>query len=171
MIAQEVKLSDTATDIAVPAPNEVAQEVPKAETFSLDYVQGLRQEAAKYRTEKNEAVAAAKSELESQFESKLTEKDSFAEQLKQELTARELELVKLKAILSADFPSSDVLEVASLVQGSDEESISESVKRVKSLIGKIPTRDRPVDPSQGSGNHLPLNGDPLLETIKRMVGA
>lgn len=162
-------MSDTATETEVTAPP--AQEAPRAETFSLDYVQGLRQEAAKYRTEKNEAVAAAKSELMAELESKLSEKDSFAEQLQSELSARELELTKLKAVLAADIPSSDVLEVATLVQGSDEESVSESVKRVKSLIGKVPAKDRPVDPSQGSGNHLPLNGDPLLETIKRMVGA
>lgn len=149
----------------------VAQEVPRAETFSLDYVQGLRQEAAKYRTERNEAVANVKAELQSQFEQQLSVKDSEFTELKSELSAREVELLKLKAILAAGIPTDDVLTVADLVQGSDEESVSESVKRVKTLIGKNPPKDRPVDPSQGSGNAIPLNGDPLLETIKRIVGA
>lgn len=149
----------------------VAQEVPRAETFSLDYVQGLRQEAAKYRTERNEAVANVKAELQSQFEAQLSAKDSEFGELKSALSAREVELLKLKSVLAAGIPADDVLTVADLVQGSDEETVSESVNRVKSLIGKNPSKDRPVDPSQGSGNTIPLNGDPLLETIKRMVGA
>ena len=79
--------------------------------------------------------------------------------------------MKLKAVLAENIPTEDVLDVVSLVQGSDEESVSESVKRVKSLIGKAPAKDRPVDPSQGTGNHVPLNGDPILQSIKAIVGA
>lgn len=78
--------------------------------------------------------------------------------------------MKLRTALQAGIPSEDVFDVVALVQGNDEESISESVSRVKSLIGKAPERDRPVDPSQGSGNTLPLNGDPLLESLKKIVG-
>jgi hypothetical protein len=74
-------------------------------------------------------------------------------------------------VLSEGIPTEDVLDVVSLVQGADEETVSESVKRVKSLIGRKPPADRPVDPSQGTGNVLPLNGDPLLEMVKSMVGA
>ena len=157
---------ETTTTETVPA----AQEAPKQETFSLDYVQGLRQEAAKYRTEKNEAVAAAKAELAAKYDQALAAKDSEFEAIRNDMSAREIELVKLRTALQAGIPSEDVLEVVELVQGQDEESISESVNRVKQLIGKAPTRDRPVDPSQGSGNTLPLNGDPLLESLKKIVG-
>lgn len=148
----------------------VTPEVAKPETFSLDYVQGLRQEAAKYRTEKNDAVAAAKAELLAQFEGNMAVKDSTIEELKQETSARELDLLKLRTILSAGIPSEDVLEVFSLVQGNDEAEVQDSVSRVKSLIGKNPPKDRPVDPSQGSSNTIPLNGDPLLESLKKIVG-
>lgn len=156
----------TTTETVTPA----APEAPRQETFSLDYVQGLRQEAAKYRTEKNDAVAAAKAELAANYDKALAAKDSEFESLKSEMSARELELVKLRAALSAGIPSEDVLEVVTLVQGEDEESISESVNRVKALIGKAPSKDRPVDPSQGSSNAIPLNGDPLLESLKKIVG-
>lgn len=159
---------DTTTETVTPV---VQQEVAKPETFSLDYVQGLRQEAAKYRTERNEAVANVKAELESNFAQQLSEKDGEFTELKVQLSAREVELLKLKSILAAGISADDVLTVADLVQGSDETSVSESIERVKSLIGKNPPRDRPIDPSQGSGNTVPLNGDPLLETIKRIVGA
>lgn len=145
------------------------------ETFSKDYVQELRNEAAKYRNEKKEAVEAArdvaKSEVIGEYESKLSNKDSALSDIQNELSGTKLELLKLKSVLAADIPSVDVLEVVSLVQGSDEDTVSDSVQRVKALLGKTPQRDRPIDPSQGSGNAIPLNGDPLLETIKRIVGA
>lgn len=155
----------TTTENAAPA-----QEAP-AETFSREYVQELRNEAAKYRTEKNTAVEAARAEVIKDYESKLAQKDSSLSEMETEVSARSLELLKLKMVLNEGIPTEDVLDVVSLVQGTDEETVSESVKRVKSLIGKKPPADRPVDPSQGQGNHLPLNGDPLLETVKRMVGA
>lgn len=161
-------MSEDTTETVTPI---VQQEAAKPETFSLDYVQGLRQEAAKYRTERNEAVANVKAELESNFEQQLSAKDGEFTELKTQLSAREVELLKLKSILAAGIPSDDVLTVADLVQGDDETTVSESIERVKSLIGKNPAKDRPIDPSQGSGNALPLNGDPLLETIKRIVGA
>ncbi len=149
----------------------VVESTPKVETFSKEYVQELRNEAAKYRTEKNDAVEKARADVIKDYEAKLSEKDGTFNEIQSELSVRALELLKLKAVVSAGIPSEDVLDVVTLIQGSDEETISESVKRVKSLIGKAPERERPVDPSQGSGNHLPLNGDPLLETVRRIVGA
>jgi len=155
----------TTTENAAPA-----QEAP-AETFSREYVQELRNEAAKYRTEKNTAVEAARAEVIKDYESKLAQKDGSLSEMESEVSARSLELLKLKMVLNEGIPTEDVLDVVSLVQGADEETVSESVKRVKSLIGKKPPADRPVDPSQGTGNVLPLNGDPLLEMVKSVVGA
>jgi hypothetical protein len=155
----------TTTENAAPA-----QEAP-AETFSREYVQELRNEAAKYRTEKNNAVEAARAEVIKDYEAKLAQKDGSLSEMESEVSARSLELLKLKMVLNEGIPTEDVLDVVSLVQGADEETVSESVKRVKSLIGRKPPADRPVDPSQGTGNVLPLNGDPLLETVKRLVGA
>lgn len=157
-----------------PTESAPAQEAPKPsapEVFSKEYVQELRNEAAKYRTEKNSAVEAARADVIKDYESKLSERETVLNDLQGELSARGLELLKLKAVVSAGIPSEDVMDVVTLVQGADEDTISESVKRVKSLIGKAPEKERPVDPSQGTGNHLPLNGDPLLETVKRIVGA
>lgn len=160
---------DNPTTETVSAPE--TQAVAPQETFSLEYVQGLRQEAAKYRTEKNDAVEKAKAEVIRDYEAKLSERDAAFNETQSELSARALELLKLKAVLAADIPSEDVLEVVTLIQGEDEATVSESVKRVKSLLGKAPKSERPVDPSQGSTNVLPLNGDPLLESVKRIVGA
>lgn len=159
-------MSDDATTEATPEAPAAPQE-----TFSLEYVQGLRQEAAKYRSERKDAVERAKAEVIRDYEGKLSERESAFNELQGQLSDRGLELLKLKAVISEGIPVEDVLDVAALIQGSDEESVSESVRRVKSLLDKAPVRERPVDPSQGSGNVLPLNGDPLLESVKRMVGA
>jgi len=162
-------MSETATSETISADAQAAPQ--QQETFSLDYVQGLRQEAAKYRTERNEAVDKAKAEVIGDYEGKLSAKEAAFNELQGQVSERGLELLKLKSVLSEGIPSEDVLEVASLVQGTDEETVSESVKRVKALLDKAPARERPVDPSQGTGNVLPLNGDPLLESVKRLVGA
>jgi hypothetical protein len=161
-------MSDETQSVDAAAPT---QEAPKVESFSKEYVQELRNEAAKYRTEKNDAVERAKADVVKDYEGKLSEREASFKELQGELSVRALELLKLKAVVAAGIPSEDVLDVVSLVQGSDEETVSESVARVKSLIGKNPPKDRPVDPSQGTGNVLPLNGDPLLNMVKRVVGA
>jgi hypothetical protein len=166
-------MSDTPTTEATASlPSLTAQEAP-VETFSKEYVQELRNEAAKYRNEKKEAVEAAKAEATAaaiaEYEQKAALDAEHTQAINNELSGTKLELLKLKSVLAAEIPSADVLEVASLVQGSDEDTISQSVERVKALLGKAPQRDRLVDPSQGSGNVPPLNGDPLLETLRRIV--
>jgi hypothetical protein len=132
----------------------------------LEEIRKVRRENAKYRTERNEALAAIEALKKSHGD-----QDAAFNETQAELSARSLELLKLKTVLAEGIPAEDVLDVAALIQGDDEATVSDSVKRVKSLLDKAPARERPVDPSQGSGNVLPLNGDPLLETVKRMVGA
>lgn len=161
-------MSESSTPEATPE----APEVPKQETFSRDYVESLRNEAAKYRNEKKDAVDAAKAEVIRDYEAKLAEKDTALAGLQTEHSAAALELLKLKKVLEAEIPSADALEVAALVQGTDEESVSESVKRVKALLGKAPAKVPAVDVTQGSGGKdIPLNGDPVLDLLKRAVGA
>lgn len=164
-------MSETPTTPESTPVAQVQVTTPAAETFSLDYVQGLRNEAAKYRTEKKDAVEVAKAEVIREYEQKAAERDTALTELQSTLSGRDLELLKLKSILAAEIPSEDVLDVATLVQGIDEESVSESVNRVKALLGKSPSKAPAVDPSQGSGSHMALNGDPLLEMVKRAVGA
>ena len=161
-------MSETATTDA-PTPTQ------EVESFSREYVQELRNEAARYRNEKKDAVEAARAEAQaatiSEYEPKITEKDQALTEINNEFANTKLELLKYKSVLAADIPSGDVAEVVSLIQGTDEATISDSVQRVKALLGKTPQRDRPTDYSQGTGNPLPLNGDPLLEALKRIVGA
>lgn len=168
-------MSETHTTPETPATSDQSQE-PKVETFSREYVEGLRSEAAKYRNEKKDAVEAAKTETRAavvkEYEPQLAEKDSRISELESDLSARDLELLKLKAVLKAEIPTEDVLDVVTLIQGTDEETVSESVKRVKALLGKAPAKGPAFDPTQGAGTgHMPLNGNPVLDALKRAVGA
>lgn len=152
---------------AAPAPEATSQQ----ETFSRDYVESLRAEAAKYRVEKNTAVDAAKASVIKDYEGKAAERDVKFSELETNYATAQLDLLKLKSVLEADLPISDVLEVVALVQGTDEESVKESVNRVKSLLGKSPAKVLATDATQGSGSTVPLNGNPVLEILKRAVGA
>lgn len=163
---------DTATNATTETEAPAQEAAPKTpETFSLEYVQELRNQAAKYRTEKKSAADSAKAEVTKEFETVLAERESAVATVREELDNANLELLKLKSVLAEGVSSSHALDVAALVQGTDAESVSASVARVKSLIGASPEKARPVDPTQGSGSTIPLNGDPILEKLKRMVGA
>lgn len=162
-------MSDTETTTETDPAH--APEAPKQETFTRDYVEALRAEAAKYRTEKKDAVEAARQEVIKDYEPKLAEKDTAFTTLQAQHNETALELLKIKSVLEAGVPADDILEVASLVQGTDEETVKASVERVKALLTKSPAKDRLVDPSQGQGSHIPLNGDPVLNLLKAAVGA
>ncbi|MDV6975330.1 hypothetical protein [Mycobacterium intracellulare] len=163
-------MSDTPTTPETPE-TPAAPEAPKQETFSRDYVETLRQEAARYRNEKKTAADEARAETIKDYEGKLAEKDTAYSEMESAFGEAYTELLKLKAILREEIPAEDVLEVLELVQGNDAETIEASVKRVKSLLGKSPAKDRAIDPSQGKGNPIPLNGDKVTNMLKAAVGA
>ena len=81
------------------APSQ--EDAPKTpETFSLEYVQELRNQAAKYRTEKKAAAESAKAEAIKEYEGRLVEKEQSFSGLREELDNTNLELQKLRAVLA-----------------------------------------------------------------------
>lgn len=156
-----------------PADN-VGSAVLEGKTFSEDYVKTLRDEAARYRTEKKTAVdeskVATRAEVVAEYEPQIADRDSKIAELTKTNEAQLSELQKLKAVVAAKVPVDDIETVAGLVQGDTEESISESVKRVMSIYGRQAAKERPVDPTQGQGGTVPLNGDPILNLLSRAVG-
>lgn len=161
---------DSTTTAEAPAAAPVAPTAP--ETFSKEYVQELRQEAAKYRTQKNEAIEAAEAAVTQQFQGQLAEKDVSITELKNELSATQLELEKIRTALEAKVPSDKVLAFASILQGSDPDAIKASAATATELFGGFDSKSPAYDPTQGSGGGvIPLNGDPLLNMLKKVVGA
>ena len=153
--------------------DNVGSAEPEGKTFSEDYVKTLRDEAARYRTEKktavDEAKVATRAEVVAEYEPQIADRDSQIAELTKTNEAQATELQKLKAVVAAKVPVEDIETVAGLVQGDTEESISDSVKRVMSIYGRQAAKDRPVDPSQGQGNVVPLNGDPIFNLLTRAV--
>lgn len=163
------------SDSAHTDSDEVSQEAEpvvdqREKTFSLEYVEELRAEAVKWRQDSRQKVDRAVADLKKQ-QRQLTEELAKATEERDLNVGAAVELTKYKKALEAGLSPENVLEVVSLIKETDEEAIESAVERMKSLIGKAPEKARPIDPSQGSGNHVPLNGDPILETVRRMVGA
>ena len=168
MTAPAGPADSTPTPDAAPAP----EATPQQETFTLDYVQKLRDEAAAHRIKAKEAGEAARAEVIKEYEGKLAEKDTSLTELDAAHKEASELLLKLQAVIAAKIPVEDIDDVVALVQGTDEESVSESVSRVKSLLGKSPSHVPATDTTQGSGGGVvPLNGNPVLDILKRAVGA
>ncbi|ERB55492.1 hypothetical protein N806_31220 [Rhodococcus sp. P27] len=171
--------TSTSTDEGTGAPAGTVQETTQqsADTQTVDSLPEwarekltkANNEAAKYRTEKNDAVNAAKAAVTQEFETKLAEAQAKHDELTGKLSARELELIKLRTALDLDIPSKAADKFASLLQGTNEDEIKSAAQDAKALFGSLVSNDRPTDPTQGSGNHMPLNGDPILNAIKRAV--
>lgn len=155
-----------------PEETPEVQETPKGETFSLEYVQQLRQEAAKYRNEKKTAVEEAVSKLTTELEQKLAAKDVEIAEATTNFSSRELELEKLKIAMRAvdQTAASRAEKLAELLKGSTEDEILSSAESAKELFGGFVKNSPAVDPTQGSGGGvIPLNGDPILQALKAAV--
>ena len=162
--------TDTTTESA---PADAPEAHPAAETFSKEYVQELRNEAAKYRTQKNDAVEAAKSAVTQQFQGQLAEKDVTITELQNDLGAAQLELEKIRTAIEAKVPSEKLLAFASILKGDDPDSIKQSAASAAELFGGLSSKSPAFDPTQGAGSSkdLPLNGDPILNALRKMVDA
>lgn len=151
-----------------PNPAEAGEQTDTSdgtETFSREYVERLRNEAAGHRVAKQNAVKAAKDALNSEWQGKYTD-------LEVQNAASGLELSRLKAAIDLNVPVDKVIQFASTLQGSTDDEITASAKTNYELFGGFKAPITPaVDPTQGSGNgNIPLNGDPILAALKAAVG-
>jgi len=155
-----------------PQTTPPAQSVDQLPDWAREAITKANNEAAKYRNEKKDAVAAAKAEVVNEYEQKVNGFQEKVQELEAAVSSRDLELVKLRTAIDAGVPNDAITKFASLLQGEDEAAIKSHADEVKELFKIKPPTDRAVDPSQGSGgSHIPHNGDPILNAIKRAVGA
>lgn len=147
---------------------------PEPKSYDEAYVKELRQEAAAARVAKKEAVEAAEKALKEAHSAEIAAKDSAYTELQNEHAKALLELQKLQITVDAKVPSEKARAFAAILQGTDEESIGESLKSNLDLFGTLDSKGAPsfFDPTQGRGGVPPLalNGDPILEAIKKAVG-
>lgn len=162
----------TETAAVTPETPEVPQAHTKADLpdWARAELDEARNEAKRYRLEKNEALANAKTIVEAEYANKLTEAASTYSELEVKFAQKSDRVAKLEAVINAGIPSDVVLDVANLVQGSTEDEIAASVESIKGIFSRDPKRPPLVDPTQGSTPPLPLNGDPLLNALKDKLG-
>lgn len=143
--------------------------------WARDQITKANNEAAKYRTEKNEAVEAAKARVAEEFNGKFAELEAQLNEAKQGESSARLEVLKLKAAINAGIASDKAVQFADLLKGENEEELVSHAEQLKGLFTTAekpePTKDRATDPSQGQGVSpaTPLNGDKLLNDLLRVI--
>ena len=163
----------TPTDATTTETQAVSEKPLEAsgKTFDEAYVKSLRDEAAAARVAKKDAVDAAVKLANEAHQAELAARDTAAAELQNELAAARLELEKYRIAVEAKVPSDKVAAFVNILQGSDSESIAESAKSALELAGGFSATKSAFDPTQGfGGKPLPLNGDPILDALKKAVG-
>ncbi len=148
---------------------------PEGKVYDQAYVTGLRDEAAAARVSKKEAVEAAVAAVKAEHAAELAARDVAVTEMQNTLSAAKLELEKLYVTLDADVPSAKVRAFASILQGTDKDSLVESAKTTYSLFDGLGSGSKTpaFDPSQSTGGKpaMALNGDPILAALMKAVGA
>lgn len=140
--------------------------------WAREQITKANNQAAKYRTEKNEAVESAKAEVAADFQKRVEELEAKIAEKEDEVGSSRYEVDRLKVAIQAGIDSSKVISFAELLKGETSEELVSHAEELKKLFT---TEEQPklaskaTDPSQGSGNSLPLNGDPLLAAVTRAV--
>ncbi|ANA87051.1 scaffolding protein [Gordonia phage Strosahl] len=155
-----------------PEVTQQTQEPAPQKTYDQAYVDQLRQEAAGHRVGKKEAVEAAEAKVKAEYEAMLADRDVAYTELQNQLGQAWIELEKVYTSLEAKVPSDKVRQFASILTGEDKDSIAASAQTSFELFGGFDTKSPAFDPTQGTGgrNTLPLNGDPLLNAVKGVLG-
>lgn len=133
-------------------PNEEAKPVETPDWVPGDareLISKANNQAARFRTEKNQAVEAHTQALNQVQE--LTDKNAAAERERDELKSQ---LVKLNVALAAGVPGERAAEFAARLVGNNEEELKADAEKALALFGnsKNTTSTRASDPSQGRGN-------------------
>ncbi|EHB44146.1 hypothetical protein MycrhDRAFT_6896 [Mycolicibacterium rhodesiae JS60] len=172
----EIVATEGTTPEGTPTPAPVAEPKPmepEPKVYDEAYVRELRQEAAKHRTSKNEAVDAAVTAAKEAHAAELAARDVRIGELENELGAAWIELEKYQVTVAAKVPSDKVEAFRAILQGTDKDSITESAKSAYALAGGFSATSPAYDPSHGFGGGkppIPLNGDRILQALTAKLG-
>jgi hypothetical protein len=123
-------------------------------------------EAAKYRTEKNDAVNAAKAEAKAAYETQITELTDKGTSLTSELAKATSDLSKIKVALSVGIPGESAAEFADLLKGENDAELKAHAEKLKTLFGDSVKPGRAVDPTQGANGTGAVDVSPGLDRLR-----
>lgn len=108
------------------------------ETFDREYVQKLRQESARYRTEAKEAETLRKrvKEIEDAEKSDLERTQTRAETAEHERDQAQVELLRLRVAAKHSIPE----DLIDLVSGTTEDEINDRAERLAKRLGDAAIR-------------------------------
>lgn len=163
------------SDSATPTTADPGQDADGQQTFSLDYVKSLREEAAKHRTAKQTAVDELSAKHEKALAKALAEaqaaSDTKLAEALSESSAKDLVVAKLKVAFEMNVPADKLDSFLDTVQGSTPDEVAESAKKLSDLVGGFQSGTKAFDPTQGMGGQTPpLNGNPLLKSLQQKLG-
>lgn len=140
-------MTDTNVESADPAASQEDQQEPEAKTFDAEYVDKLRKESAKYRTEAKANAEAAKrlAELE---ESQKSEAEKQAERIAE--LEKQIEGANVQALRSRAAAKYQIApEHAEIIlTGTDEETVDRQAKLFSEQVSA----------SKKNGPHVPKEG-------------
>lgn len=170
--AREVT-EDTAAEPADDEQNEEgpseAQDVSELPQWAQNKLTNARKEAAKYRTKAKNAYDEGFEKARSEHAEAYSQLQEQHEDTVYRLSEAELSMTRYKVALESGVEPGKVNEFAGRLQGEDEDALREDAKRLSETFGLSQPKGRQPDYSQAAGN-TPLNGDPLLESVKRKLG-
>lgn len=160
-------MSDTNMDTADPAASQEDQQEPEAKTFDAEYVDKLRKESAKYRTEAKANAEAAKrlAELE---ESQKTEAEKQAEKIAE--LERQIEGATVQAVrarMAAKYQI-DPEDADLFLTGSDEETVEAQAKRLSERVSVSKNNPPPVSKEGAVTNAV--GSDDEREFLRHLTG-
>lgn len=143
------------------------QELPD---WAREAINKANSEAAKYRTEKNSAVEAAKAEVTDSFTSKIKELEAQIEEKSGEVSQANLNVERVKAAIKVGISTDKLESFAELLHGSTQEELVAHAEQLKDLFTVANGASKATDRSQGSGGASgPLNGDPILDAVRNVI--
>ena len=150
--------TETTVTVAPEADGKPAEDTDELPEWARKKLDKANREAAKYRTTAREAADKAKTDAEAAVAEQLQALSDKHTVLVGDLEKANAELLKLKAAAEAEVPAGQLLDFASLLQGTTAEEIKASAEKAKRLLGS--TKDRAVDPSQGAVGGAPKEAAP-----------
>lgn len=156
-------------DAAAPQDGAVPEsDDNERQTFDAEYVKKLRAESAKHRTEAKANAEAARrlAELE---EAQKTEQQKLAERA-EAAASRTAELERQNLHLRTALEKGLPLELVDRLRGDTPEEVAADADTLLALV--TPADREPNSPGfdGGARQATPLNGDPLLRSVKTKLG-
>lgn len=170
-------MSEEATTESVETEAPAAEATPETPTservedlpeFAQKLISKLRDEAKSNRLKGKEAAEKAIADVTTSHQEELTALTTERESIAAERDSMKSELARLRVALNAGVASEVASEFASRLKGDTEEELAADAARLSEIFQTPSKPERKANPAQGQ--HLPLNGDPLLNMITSKLG-